>query len=65
MISTVGATGLYAGDAPVESGFTAVRIGGFSNGGAVEIMPNGYIFNHSGADVTVTSITWLWLMLPE
>lgn len=64
-ISTVGATGLYAGDAPVESGFTAVRIGGFSNGGAVEIMPNGYIFNHSGADVTVTSITWLWLMLPE
>ena len=65
-ISGKSATNSYQGSAPTAEGYTAQRIGGYANGDILGCTPNGWIFNYTDTTkMLVTSITWLWLMLPS
>lgn len=65
-ISGKSATNSYQGAAPTAEGYTAQRIGGYANGDILGCTPNGWIFNYTDTTkMLVTSITWLWLMLPS
>ena len=63
-IAAGAASSAYRGSAPTETGFTATRIGGYPNGNLILVNSNGWIWNPSSSSINITSVTWLWLMLP-
>ena len=57
----------YAGSAPNEAGYQAIRISGHANGQMLLCTDNGWVMNPRSDTVrgAVTSITWTWLMIPN
>ena len=63
--SSYESTSAYAGSAPSKSGYTAVRLSGYTNGNVLMCAPNGWIMNVRNLTVPgITSVTWKWLMVP-